>query len=118
MENKYERILEKVKIQFVPKSFSDEQVKVIELSCEYIFNNIHKLLNELEWEAQDDKLVCEAPFIGDLVIVYSYENDRFEVFYNEEFISYSSSMYTAKLAANNFYRSKICDILGLFPKRV
>ena len=48
MEDKYERILEEVKRQFVPSIFSDKQVDVVEKACKYIFSNIHHLINLLE----------------------------------------------------------------------
>lgn len=116
MEEKYEKMLECVKEQFVPKSFNVEQVCVVEMACKYIFNHIHRLINLLEWRVENNKLVCEAPFIGSFVICYSYEDNRFEVFYEGEFIDSRISMSAAKLSANDFYKSKICGILGLFPK--
>lgn len=117
MEDKYEKLLESVKEQFVPKNFTKEQVDVVEISCKYIFNNIHRLINLLEWRVENNKLVCEAPFIGSFVICYSYEDNRFEVFYEGEFIDSRISMSAAKLSANDFYKSKICGIFGLSPKR-
>ena len=116
MEEKYEKLLECVKEQFVPKTFDVEQVDVVEKSCKYIFNHIHRLINLLEWRVENEKLVCEAPFIGSFVICYSYEDNRFEVFYEGEFIDSRINMSAAKLSANDFYKSKICGILGLFPK--
>lgn len=117
MEEKYEKMLECVKRQFVPKSFNVEQVCVVEKACKYIFDHIHRLINLLEWRVENNKLVCEAPFIGSFVICYSYENNRFEVFYEGEFIDSRINMSAAKSSANDFYKSKICDILGLFPKK-
>lgn len=116
MEDKYERMLKSVKEQFIPNNFTLEQINVVEKACKYIFNNIHHLINLLEWDVQGDKLACEAPFVGNFVIAYSYLDDRFEVYYEGEFIAYKNSMSAAKLAANDFYKSKICCILGLFPK--
>jgi hypothetical protein len=117
MENKYEMMLGEIRKQFVPTDFSLEQVGVVMKACNYIFNNIHLLIDLLEWKVEGEKLVCEAPFIGSLVICYSYEENRFEVFYEGEFIGYKNTMSAAKLVANDFYKSKTCGILGLFPKR-
>lgn len=116
MEDKHEKLLESVKEQFIPKNFTKEQVDVVEMACKYIFNHIHRLISLLEWKVENNKLVCEAPFIGSFVICYSYEDNRFEVFYDGEFIDSRISMSAAKLVANDFYKSKICGILGLFPK--
>lgn len=116
MEDKYEMMLKSIKEQFVPSTFTKEQINVVELSCKYIFNHIHRLIDLLEWKVENNKLVCEAPFIGSFVICYSYEDNRFEVFYEGEFIDSRISMSAAKLSANDFYKSKICGILGLFPK--
>ena len=117
MENKYEMMLGEIRKQFVPTDFSLEQVGVVMKACNYIFNNIHLLIDLLEWKVEGHKLVCEAPFIGSFVICYSYEKNRFEVFYEGEFIGYKNTMSAAKLVANDFYKSNICSILGLFPKR-
>ena len=117
MENKYEMMLGEIRKQFVPTDFSLEQVGVVMKACNYIFNNIHLLIDLLEWKVEGEKLVCEAPFIGSFVIRYSYEENRFEVFYEGEFIGYKNTMSATKLVANDFYKSKICGILGLFPKR-
>lgn len=51
------------------------------------------------------------------VICYSYEDNRFEVFYEGELIDSRISMSAAKSSANDFYKSKIGGILGLFPKK-
>lgn len=116
MEDKYEKMLERIKEQFIPNDFNDNQVNVIKVICKYIFNNIHNLINLLEWSVEGGKLVCDAPFIGNFVIKYSYEDDQFEVYYEGEFVAYKDNMTEAKLAANDFYRSHVCGILGLLPK--
>lgn len=114
MKDKYERMLEEIKNQCIPDNFNKEQINVVEKACIYIFNNISHLIDLLEWKIENNKLVCEATFLGSFTISYSYEDNRFEVFYEGEFIVYRSTMSSAKLAANEFYKSKICNILGLF----
>ena len=114
--NKYDTMLGEIRKQFVPTEFSMEQVSVVMKACNHVFNHIHLLIDLLEWKIECNKLTCEAPFIGNFVICYSYEDNRFEVFLNGEFIAYKSSMPAAKLAANDFYKSHICNVLGLFPK--
>lgn len=117
MKNKYEMMLGEIRKQFVPTNFSLEQVGVVMKACNYIFNHIHLLIDLLEWKVEGSKLACDAPLLGIFVICYSYEDDRFEVFYNGELIGYKNTMSAAKLVANDFYKSHICDILGLFPKK-
>jgi len=56
MEEKYEKMLECVKEQFVPNNFNIEQVGVVEMACKYIFNHIHRLINLLEWRVENNKL--------------------------------------------------------------
>ena len=79
MEDKYENLLESVKEQFVPKNFTKEQVDVVEISCKYIFSHIHRLINLLEWRVENNKLVCEAPFIGSYVTSINYRGYRAKV---------------------------------------
>lgn len=117
MKNKYEMMLGEIRKQFVPTTFSLEQVGVVMKACNYIFNHIHTLIDLLEWKVEGSKLACDSPLLGVFVICYSYEDDRFEVFYNGEFIGYKNTMSAAKLVANDFYKSHICNILGLFPNK-
>lgn len=117
MEDKYERMLGEIRKQFIPTEFSLEQVGVVMKACSYIFNHIHLLIDLLEWSIENNSLVCDAPFMGAFLIQYSYEDNRFEVFWEGNFIGYKNTMSAAKLVANDFYKSHICNSLGLFPKK-